>query len=122
MDARAGVETEPAADELRQSVPLLAIQFRGKSVVLVPEEAVRIRDALRPIEGEIEQRLGSLLEAKTTELLAAPLYAGTVTLRIDQAEEAVLLTVGDRWARAGDLPDSPRLTLLWAELGGAFSS
>ena len=103
--------------------PLLAIQFRGHSVELAPQQAVLIRDAFATAEGAAERRLLVLLDAKTTELLAAPDHAGTVTLRIDRDEEAALLDVTRRWVRAGHLLlESPGLVRLWAELDGQIDS
>jgi hypothetical protein len=78
---------------------------------------------LRTIDASVAQRLLSLVEAKTTELLAAPLHAGTVTLRIDREEEAVLLSLTRTWVRSADrLHESPGLVRLWAELDGRVDS
>jgi hypothetical protein len=98
---------------------LLRIESRGKHLLLEPLEAVRIRDGLRRSGGEAEERLATIIDAKATELLAAPLYAGTVSVRIDPQEEACLVGLLNGWAADGSI--GSEAGLLWRLWGGLRS-
>jgi len=94
---------------------LLRIESGGKHCLVEPLEAVRIRDGLRRAGGETGERLATIIDAKATELLAAPLYAGTVSVRIDQQEEACLLGLLMTWEADGSISDEAGQ--LWHLLG-----
>jgi hypothetical protein len=83
-----------------------------------PTEAVRIRDGLRRVGGKTEERLATIIDAKATELLAAPLYVGTVRVRIDREEEQCLVALLTAWSRDGSIGDAEtdNLWRLWREL------
>ena len=99
--------------------PWLRFDFSGRLASVWPTEAVKLRDGLRKHGGEVEERLARLIDAKATELLASPLYVGTVSLRIDRAEEAALLSLLAGWKDEGAVHELMRGNLwkLWAELG-----
>jgi hypothetical protein len=71
--------------------------------VVEPLEAIRIRDGLRGGGDEAGERLATIIDAKATELLAAPLYAGIVSVRIDHREEACLLGLLVSWEADGSI-------------------
>jgi hypothetical protein len=81
-------------------------------------EAVRIRDGLRRAGGKTEEQLATILDAKATELLAAPLYAGTVSVRIDADEQDCLVDLLASWYAEGSISvaDSDNIGRLWDEL------
>jgi hypothetical protein len=64
--------------------------------------------------------LATIIDAKATELLAAPLYAGTVSVRIDTQEEECLRDLLTRWVADGSVSEleTGRLWQLWGQLGG----
>ena len=82
---------------------LLKIEYAGKHCVVEPREAVRLRDGLRAEGSVIGERLATLIAAKATELMAAPLYAGTVSVRIDREEAESLQAVLAEWDADGDV-------------------
>jgi hypothetical protein len=65
-----------------------------------------------------EERLATIIDAKATELLAAPLHAGTVSVRIDKQEEDCLRDVLARWVADGNVSEreTQRLWGLWSDL------
>jgi hypothetical protein len=96
---------------------LLRLEVGRKRCLLHADEAVRIRDGLRR-EGDLAgERLATIIDAKATELLAAPLYAGTVSVRLDIEEEASLRVLLGDWAGNGSISaDTGQLWNLWREL------
>jgi len=105
-----------AIDDDRPERPWLRIESRRISVLVKAEEAVRIRDGLRRVGGKTEEQLATIIDAKATELLAAPLYAGTVSVRIDAEEEQCLVDLLTTWSREGSISDGDNIGQLWAEL------
>lgn len=93
------VDLEPPAER----AALLRIEYDGKHCVVEPREAVRICDGLRREGSVIGERLATLIAAKATELLAAPLYAGTVSVRIDRQEAGSLEAMLAEWEADGDV-------------------
>jgi hypothetical protein len=104
--------------EQRPERPWLRIESGSSVAGVEPTEAVRIRDGLRRVGGKTEEQLATIFDAKATELLAAPLYAGTVSIRIDRQEEQCLLALLSAWSRDGSISDSgsDNLWRLWVEL------
>lgn len=104
--------------EIRPADPaLLRIEASGKHCLVDPTDAMRIRDGLRGDGDQASERLATIIEAKTIELLAAPLYAGTVSLRIDLQEEESLARLLGRWTADGSIASgSGHLWNLWGEL------
>ncbi len=98
--------------------PWLRIESGSLVSGVEPAEAVRIRDGLRRVGGKTEEQLATIIDAKATELLAAPLYAGTVTVRIDRQEEQCLLALLSAWSREGSISDTEAdgLWRLWVDL------
>jgi hypothetical protein len=85
--------------------------------VVEPAEAIRIRDGLRRAGSDAGDRLAMIIDAKAIELLAAPQYAGTVSVRLDVEEEACLLAVLSDWAGEGSIGDETgQLWRLWGAL------
>lgn len=82
---------------------LLRIEYHGRHCVVEPREAVRLCDGLRGEGSVIGERLATLIAAKATELLAAPLYAGTVSVRVDQEEAGSLEAMLAEWDADGDV-------------------
>jgi hypothetical protein len=107
-------------EENRPDQPWLRIESGQKRGLVEPMEAVRIRDGLRRAGGSTEEQLATIIDAKATELLAAPLYAGTVSVRIDTQEEECLRDLLTRWVADGSVSEleTGRLWQLWGELGG----
>jgi hypothetical protein len=103
-------------DEERPVQPWLRIEFADRRGWVWPDEAARLRDGLHAVGGEVEERLATLLDAKATELLASPLYAGTVSLRIDPAERTALLALLTQWKKEGTVEPFRNLEKLWLEL------
>jgi hypothetical protein len=64
------------------------------------------------------ERLATIIDAKAMELLAAPQYAGEVTIRIDAEEEQCLLALLTAWSRDGNIDniEGDNLWRLWVEL------
>jgi hypothetical protein len=105
-----------ALDDDRPEHPWLRIESRHVAALVKAEEAVRIRDGLRRVGGKTEEQLATIIDAKATELLAAPLYAGTVSVRIDADEEQCLLDLLRSWSQTGSISDDDNIGRLWAEL------
>jgi len=98
----------------------LRIEMRRKRCLVQPNEAVRIRDGLRREGNQAGERLAMIIDAKATELLAAPLYAGTVSVRLDLEEEASLRLLLSEWAGDGSISaETGQLWNLWCELSTA---
>ena len=58
-----------------------------------------------------------IIDAKATELLAAPLYAGTVSVRLDLEEEASLRVLLTEWVGDGSIgAGTCQLWNLWRDL------
>jgi hypothetical protein len=96
---------------------LLRIEIGGKRCLVQPDEAVRIRDGLRREGNLAGERLAMIIDAKATELLAAPLYAGTVSVRLDLEEEASLRVLLTEWVGDGSIgAGTGQLWNLWRDL------
>jgi hypothetical protein len=96
---------------------LLRIETRRQRWLVQPDEAIRIRDGLRTEGDQAGVRLATIIDAKATELLAAPLYAGTVSVRLDVEEEASLRVLLADWAERGRIgAEGGQLWTLWSEL------
>jgi hypothetical protein len=93
-------------DEERREPPWLRIESGGTRVNVQAAGAVRIRDGLRRRGGKVEEQLATIIDAKATELLAAPLYAGTVSIRLDTDERDCLLALLTAWAKDGSIANS----------------
>jgi hypothetical protein len=105
------------ADDQLSEPPLLKIEMGRKRCLVQPDEAVRIRDGLRREGNLAGARLATIIDAKATELLAAPLYAGTVSVRLDLDEEASLRLLLTGWAGDGSISaGTGQLWNLWCEL------
>ena len=89
--------------EDRPERPWLRIESGRKRGLIEAAEAVRIRDGLRRAGGKTEEQLATIIDARATELLAAPLYAGTVNVRIDAQEEECLVALLTSWAAEGGI-------------------
>jgi hypothetical protein len=102
---QAGAEGARITEDVERSEEpaLLRIESGRKQCVVEPLEAIRIRDGLRRAGEEAGDRLATIIDAKATELLAAPLYAGTVSVRIDHREEASLLGLLVSWEADGSM-------------------
>jgi hypothetical protein len=75
---------------------------------------------LRRAGGATEEQLATIIDAKATELLAAPAFAGTVSVRIDAVEEACLVGLLTAWETDGSISDGGgHLWQLLGELRGA---
>jgi hypothetical protein len=73
--------------------PLLRLEFGRGIVVLQPQEAVMLRDAVQAIDDPSAVRLATQIDVVATMLLAAPLYAGVRAVRVADDERQVLLDV-----------------------------
>jgi hypothetical protein len=93
------IDVEPSAER----AALLKIEYAGRHCVVEPREAIRLRDGLHAEGSVIGERLATLIAAKATELMAAPLYAGTVSVRIDRQEAESLEAVLAGWDADGDV-------------------
>ena len=100
--------------------PWLRIECGETRGLVEPMEAVRIRDGLRRAGGATEEQLATIIDAKATELLAAPLYAGTVSVMLDTQEKECLRDLLTRWVADGSVTEleTGRLWQLWGDLGG----
>ena len=99
--------------------PWLRIESGTKRGLVEANEAVLIRDGLRRAGGATEEQLATIIDAKATELLAAPHFAGTVSVRIDAVEEACLVGLLTAWATDGSISgESGHLWQLLGELQG----
>jgi hypothetical protein len=107
-------------DEIRPDQPWLRIESGEKRGLVEPMEAVRIRDGLRRTGGPTQEQLATIIDAKATELLASPLYVGTLRLRIDTHEEECLRDLLTSWVEDGTVSEleTGRLWQLWGDLGG----
>lgn len=98
---------------------LLRIEVGQKRWLVQPQDAIRIRDGLRR-DGDGNPaglRLATIIDAKATELLAAPLYAGTVSVRLDTDEQSSLrLLLADWVADGGINAAAGQLWALWRDL------
>jgi hypothetical protein len=104
------IDAEPA---------LLRIESGMKRWLVAPEQAIRIRDGLRREGDQAGIRLATIIDAKATELLAAPMYARTVSVRLDVEEEASLRVLLAAWAADGTITvDAGELWGLWGQLRG----
>jgi hypothetical protein len=102
------IDAEPA---------LLRIESGMKRWLVPPEEAIRIRDGLRREGDQAGIRLATIIDAKATELLAAPMYARTVSVRLDVEEEASLRVLLAAWAADGTITvGAGALWHLWGQL------
>jgi hypothetical protein len=98
--------------------PWLKIESGSKRGLVEAAEAVRIRDGLRRVGGETAEQLATIIDAKATELLAAPDYAGTVSIRMDAEEAQCLLALLTKWSTAGEITNTgdDHIWRLWNEL------
>ena len=101
--------------------PWLRIESGSKRGLVQATEGARIRDGLRRVGGKTEEQLATIIDARATELLAAPLYAGTVNVRIDAQEEECLVGLLTGWVADGSISDADtdNLWRLWGELTGS---
>jgi len=105
------------ADHALPEAALLKIEVGGKRCLIQPNDAVRIRDGLRRDGNRAAERLATIIDAKATELLAAPLYAGTVSVRVDLEEEASLRLLLAKWVQDGSIgAETGQLWGLWRDL------
>jgi len=95
--------------------PWLRIESGAKRGLVEANEAVLIRDGLRRAGGATEEQLATIIDAKATELLAAPHFAGTVSVRIDALEEACLVGLLTAWETDGSISNEGGH--LWQLLG-----
>jgi hypothetical protein len=80
--------------------------------LLQPEEGGALRDELRTMVDPAAGRLASQLDVALTVLLAAPLYAGTRSVRVANDERVLLLEA----ARTLEQAPGDRFALLLAAL------
>jgi hypothetical protein len=105
------------ADHTLPERALLKIEVGRKRCLVQPDDAVRIRDGLRRDGDRAGERLATIIDAKATELLAAPLYAGTVSVRLDLEEEASLRLLLAKWVGDGSIgAGTGQLWSLWHDL------
>lgn len=79
-----------------------------------PNEGAAVRDFLRTKDEPAAERLATLIDSTVTSLLAAPLHAGTRSVRITPEERGLLLGAAEA------LQESPvdhyaKLRLEWAQ-------
>jgi len=82
--------------------------------LLSPDDAVMLRDELRVMTSPAATRLATQIDVAVTTLLAAPLHAGTRTVRVASDERTALLEASLMLER---LP-SDRFATLRTELSG----
>jgi hypothetical protein len=96
---------------------LLRMEVGSKRCLIQPADAMRIRDGLRRDGHLAGVRLATIIDAKATELLAAPLYAGTVSVRLDIDEQSSLRLLLADWAEDGSISEEAgHLWNLWRDL------
>lgn len=81
---------------------------------LMPDEGATLRDYLRSKDEPAAQRLAGLIDSAVTTLLAAPLHAGTRTVRVT-GEERDLVLEAARVLEQNPLDRFARLRHEWAQ-------
>jgi hypothetical protein len=81
------------AEDTTQAVtaPFMRLEFERSTSLLDPDDAVLLRDELRVMTSPAAARLATQIDVVITTLLAAPLYAGTRTVRVASDERTALL-------------------------------
>lgn len=70
--------------------PLLRLELGRPTSLLQPGEAEMLRDELRAMESPAAARLATQIDVAVTTLLAAPLHAGTRSVRVALDERSAL--------------------------------
>jgi hypothetical protein len=72
------------------AAPLLRLELGRSSSLLGPGDAGLLRDELREMKNPAAARLAIQIDVAVTTLLAAPLYAGTRSVRVADDERSAL--------------------------------
>ena len=96
------------------TTPFMQLELGRCTSLLSPDDAVMLRDELRVMTSPAATRLATQIDVAVTTLLAAPLHAGTRTVRVASDERTALLEASLMLER---LP-SDRFATLRTELSG----
>jgi hypothetical protein len=77
-------------DQRVSAAPLLRLEFGHSTSLMQPGEAGMLRDELRSMVSPAAARLAAQIDVVVTSLLAAPLHAGTRSVRVAKDERRVL--------------------------------
>jgi hypothetical protein len=72
------------------AAPLLRLELGRSSSLLAPDDAGLLRDELREMKNPAAARLAVQIDVAVTTLLAAPLHAGTRSVRVAGDERGAL--------------------------------
>lgn len=72
------------------AAPLLRLEVGRSASILEPGDAGTLRDELRAMNSPAAARLATQIDVAVTILLAAPLYAGTRSVRVARDERSAL--------------------------------
>jgi hypothetical protein len=78
-------------DQQISAPPLLQLEFERSTSLMEPGDARMLRDELLSMASPAATRLAVQIDVVVTALLAAPLHAGTRSVRVAKDERAVLL-------------------------------
>lgn len=87
---RTEMSSSEDAGEHGGAPPLLRLELEGSTSLMQAEDAGMLRDELRTMESPAAARLAAQIDVVVTTLLAAPLHAGTRSVRVAKDERAVL--------------------------------
>jgi hypothetical protein len=77
-------------DERVSAPPLLRLEFGHSTSLMQPDDAGMLCDELRSMDSPAAARLAAQIDVVVTVLLAAPLHAGTRSVRVAKDERGVL--------------------------------
>jgi hypothetical protein len=83
----------PVPDDLDQQIhapPVLQLELGRSTSLVQPGDAGILRDALLSMDSPAASRLAAQIDVVVTTLLAAPLHAGTRSVRVASDERGVL--------------------------------
>ena len=99
---------------MTQDSSFMRLELGRCTSLLSPDDAALLRDELRVMSSPAAARLATQIDVAVTTLLAAPLHAGTRTVRVASDERSALLEASLMLER---LP-SDRFATLRTELSG----
>jgi hypothetical protein len=86
-------QESPVPDDLDQQIhapPVLQLELGRSTSLMEPGDAGILRDALLSMDSPAASRLAAQIDVVVTTLLAAPLHAGTRSVRVASDERGVL--------------------------------
>lgn len=84
------MSTDSNPDVVAVLPPLLRLELGRSAIILGPVDAGALGDELRAMKSPAAARLAVQIDVAVTTLLAAPLYAGTRSVRVAKDERGAL--------------------------------